>query len=302
MSEPKPSALHAWIEAMRLHTLPVSIAGVLTAAGCAAYYEAFHWLPFVICLLFAAGAQIVSNFANEYFDYKNGLDRKGREGFRRGVTEGDITPRAMRNATFGLLAAVCLIGCSLIYWGGWWLIAVGVAVALFAIGYSAGPYPLSHHGLGEIAVVIFFGLVPVVLTTYLQTLSWSMMPVTLPLSLAIGLIGANVLVVNNYRDETDDRAAGKKTLAVRFGPRAMQWLYLANGFAALLCIEWATALRIPYIWQTGALVYINLHYLNWTRLRTYEGSELNDVLARTAKLMLLAAAWLVAALAVNHIC
>lgn len=289
----------AWIEAMRLHTLPVSVAGVMTGAGCAAYYHSFKALPFMICLLFAVGAQIVSNFANEYFDYVNGLDRKGREGFRRGVTEGDISPRAMRNATFGLLAVVCALGCSLILWGGWWLIGIGIAVALFALAYSTGPYPLSHHGLGEIAVVIFFGVVPVVFTTYVQTLSWDMMPVTFWLSLAIGFMGANVLVVNNYRDIDDDRKAGKKTLAVRWGRRAMQTLYLANGFIALACVEIATALRVAPLWQIGALAYINLHYLTWMKLRNSQGSELNPVLGKTAMLMFGVSIWLLAMLAIN---
>ena len=102
---------------MRLRTLPVSVGGVLAGAGCAAHYGAFRWLPFLICMAFAIMAQIVSNFANEYFDWRNGLDRKGREGFRRCVTEGDITPKAMRNATFGLLGAACAVGCTLIIWG-----------------------------------------------------------------------------------------------------------------------------------------------------------------------------------------
>ncbi len=277
---------------MRLHTLPVSVAGVLTGGGCAAFYGSFKTAPFLICLLFAIGAQIVSNFANEYFDYRNGLDRKGREGFRRGVTEGDISPRAMRNATFGLLALTCLLGCSLIIWGGWWLVFVGIAVALFALAYSTGPYPLSHHGLGEIAVVIFFGFVPVVFTSYVQTGSWDMMPVTLPLSLAIGFMGANVLVVNNYRDMEDDRRVGKKTLAVRWGKRAMERLYLANGFIALLLVEIATALVVNPLWQLGALLYINFHYLTWVRLCNSEGSELNPILGRTAMLMFLFSIWL----------
>lgn len=287
----------AWIEAMRLHTLPVSVAGVVTSAGCAAYYHSFRWLPFLICLLFAIGAQIVSNFANEYYDYKNGLDRKGREGFRRGVTEGDISPKAMRNATFGLLAVTCALGCSLIYWGGWWLIFVGIAVALFALGYSTGPYPLSHHGLGEIAVIIFFGIVPVCMSTYVQTQSWDMLQVTFPLSLAIGFMGANVLVINNYRDREDDRKVGKKTLAVRWGGRAMERLYLVNGFLALFCIEYSTALTIPVIWQLGALIYINLHVLNWIRLKNSEGAELNPILGKTAMLMAGVSIWLVLAFA-----
>lgn len=293
------AGIRAWVEAMRLHTLPVSVAGVVTAAGCAAYYHSFSVLPFIICMVFACGAQIVSNFANEYFDYVKGLDRKGREGFRRGVTEGDISPKAMRNAMTGLLLFVCLTGCSLIYWGGWWLIAVGAAVALFALAYSAGPFPLSHHGLGEIAVIVFFGLVPVLFATYVQTLSWSMLPVALPLSLAIGLMGANVLIVNNYRDVEDDRKAGKKTLAVRFGARAMERLYFVNGFLALLCIEIATALRIDFFWQVGALAYINLHYLTWQTMRVSEGRALNPVLGRTAMLMLGVSVWLLLALSVR---
>lgn len=291
----------AWIEAMRLRTLPVSVAGVVTAGGCAAYYGSFRWLPFIICMLFAVGAQIVSNFANEYFDFRNGLDRKGREGFRRGVTEGDLSPAAMLRATLGLLAVTCLLGCSLIWWGGWMLLPVGVAVALFALGYSTGPYPLSHHGWGEVAVVIFFGVVPVIFTAYVQTLSWEILPVALPLSLAIGFMGANVLVVNNYRDADDDRAVGKRTLAVRFGARAMRILYLANGFIALAAIEVATATRLEIFWQLGALIYIDLHWLNWKRMCAARGHELNPVLGRTAVLMAGVSLWLLTALACSHI-
>lgn len=293
--------IRAWIGAMRLHTLPVSVAGVLTGGGCAAYYASFSWLPFVICLAFAVCAQIVSNFANEYFDYRNGLDRKGREGFKRGVTEGDIKPKAMLWATMSLLAFTCLLGCTLIYWGGLWLIPVGIAIAIFALAYSTGPYPLSHHGWGEVAVIVFFGIVPVLFTTYVQTQSWAMLPVALPLSLAIGLMGANVLVVNNYRDMEDDRAVGKKTLAVRWGKKPMLALYLANGFLALLCIEIATALRIGVMWQLGALAYINLHYVIWTKIANSKGHELNPLLGKTAMLMAGVAVWLLMALSCNSL-
>lgn len=282
---------------MRLRTLPVSIAGVITGAGCAAYYGSFRRLPFLICLIFALMAQIVSNFANEYFDYKNGLDRPGREGFRRGVTEGDITPTAMLRATIILLIVAGITGCSLIYWGGWWLLPVGVAIAIFSLAYSAGPWPLSHHGLGEVTVVIFFGLVPVILTTYIQVLDWSILPVTLPMSIAIGLMGANVLIVNNYRDYDDDKAVGKRTLAVITGKKTASAIYLVNGFLALLFIEIATAVRIPVIWQAGPLVYINLHYLLWMRMRRSNGSALNPVLGMTASLMFALSIWEAIALA-----
>ena len=275
-----------WIEAMRLRTLPVSAAGVIAAAGCAAHYGSFKPLPWTICLIFAVMAQIVSNFANEYFDFRNGLDRKGRDGFRRGVTEGDITPAAMRNATFGLLAATCAVGCSLIFWGGWWLVFVGIAIALFAIAYSAGPYPLSHHGLGDIAVVIFFGIVPVIMTTYIQTGSWEMIPVTLPVSVAVGLMGANVLIVNNYRDMDDDRAVGKRTLAVVIGRRGMSSLYLANGFMAVILTlpEWVAAARMGWLCPC---VYLILHVALYTRLVRSRGEALNPLLGMTSCLMML---------------
>lgn len=281
---------------MRLRTLPVSVAGVITGGGVAAYCNSFRWLPFLICMLFAITAQIISNFANEYFDWKNGLDKKGREGFRRGVTEGDITPRAMLIAIVALIIADCALGCSLIIWGGWQLLIPGVAIAIFAIAYSAGPYPLSHHGLGELAVILFFGIVPVTLTAYVQTQSWAMLPVALPLSFAIGFMGANVLIVNNYRDCDADRQVGKHTLAVIFGRDSMPALYLINGFIALLFIELATIARVDYVWQLGALAYINIHYLLYVQIRRSRGAELNPLLGKTAMLMFGVAVWYLLAL------
>lgn len=284
---------------MRLRTLPVSVGGVLAGAGCAAHYGAFRWLPFLICMAFAIMAQIVSNFANEYFDWRNGLDRKGREGFRRGVTEGDITPKAMRNATFGLLGAACAVGCTLIIWGGWWLIFVGIAIAVFALAYSTGPWPLSHHGLGEVAVVIFFGIVPVIFTAYVQTQSWDMLPVAFPISIAVGLMGANVMIVNNYRDLDDDRRAGKHTLAVLIGSKGALAVYICNAFLALLLIEIALITRIPYLWQIGFLVYINLAVITWKQMQVSVGHELNPLLAKTAKTMLFCSVWILMSLAIH---
>ena len=97
-----------WIEATRPRTLPVSLAGVITGTACAAHYGPVCWWQAALCLIFALLAQVASNFANEYFDFKGGLDRKGREGFRRGVTEGDISPKAMLAATLATLGAACL--------------------------------------------------------------------------------------------------------------------------------------------------------------------------------------------------
>lgn len=285
-NSPHPSKAKAWIEAVRLRTLPASLAGVVAGCGCAAYYQSFSWPQAVICFLFALLAQIASNFANEYYDYKNGLDKKGREGFRRGVTEGDIKASQMKTATFSLLAVDALLGCSLIYWGGWWLIPIGIAIAIFAIAYSAGPYPLSHHGLGDIAVFIFFGVVPVVFTAYVQSQSLNILPIALPVGAAIGLQCANILIVNNYRDADDDKSVGKHTTVVIFGRKTMGWVYLFNGLAALVLlvcvVDFAGAIWEGAIFVLPAVLHVGLY----KKIRIERGHSLNPLLGKTAMLLL----------------
>ncbi len=283
---PGPDKLKCWIEAMRLRTLPVSVAGVFTATGLALLDGGFKWLPAAICLVFAVLAQIASNFANEYFDYRDGLDRKGRVGPRRGVTEGDISPQAMLRAAIGTLFVAALLGLGLIYWGGWWLIAAGVLIVLGALAYSTGPYPLSRHGWGEAAVVFFFGIAPVTLTYYVQTGTCTTQ--VWMAAVAMGLLGANVLIVNNYRDIDDDRAVGKSTLAVRFGAKFVRGLYLSDGIAswALLWLLWN---KLPWGTILGIFQLFSVITL-WKQLGTLEGRALTGLLARTAMLMLLLSA------------
>ena len=279
-----PSGIKSWIEAMRLRTLPVSVAGVIAAWGLASLYGASRLLPALLCLAFAVLAQIASNFANEYYDYRDGLDRPGREGPRRGVTEGDITPRAMLVATFATLGVACCIGLSLIAFGGWWLLIVGAVTALGALAYSAGPYPLSRHALGEVAVVVFFGIVPVNLTFYLQTGDFT--ATVAASSLAIGLMTANVLIVNNYRDAADDRAVGKTTLAVLLGPTLTRGLYAANALAAVALMwmvweavsPWALAVPMVYLVASGGIC---------TAMGRRHGASLTPLLGMTAVLILL---------------
>lgn len=284
--------MNPWIEAMRPRTLPVSVAGVLAGTACAIIHGLQNVIPAVCCLLFALLAQIASNFANEYFDYRAGLDRKGRAGFRRGVTEGDISPAAMRRATFLTLLLAAVPGCALIWWGGWWLIAVGVLVAIFALAYSAGPYPLSHHGLGDVAVEVFFGLVPVGFTAWLATASAAVLPLALAIGAGVGLLAANVLIVNNYRDMDDDKAVGKHTSVVLFGRKAMARIYLAGSVAGLLLLC-APAMTVRH-WMVTPLIMIVPAIRNWKRLLRHSGSQLNDDLRRTALLLLQATLLLVA--------
>ena len=159
----------AWIEAARPRTLPASAAPVIAATAYAAHDGLLQWTPALLCLLFALLAQIASNFGNDYFDFKKGTDRPDRTGPQRAVASGLISPRAMFMATVAVLALACIARLGLVYYGGWWLVPAGACIALFALAYSAGPYPLSYHGLGDITVLLFFGLVPVNLTYYVQT-------------------------------------------------------------------------------------------------------------------------------------
>ncbi|MDE6277530.1 MAG: 1,4-dihydroxy-2-naphthoate octaprenyltransferase [Muribaculaceae bacterium] len=281
----KKKRLKAWVEAIRPRTLPVSVAGVVCAFAYALEGGYSIGWPGWVCLVFALLCQTASNFANEYFDYRAGRDTPGREGPRRGVTEGDISPRAMIAATCVVLALACGLGLSLILRGGWWMIAVGAAVVAGVYAYSAGPWPLSTHGLGEAAVVVFFGLVPVCLTYYLLTLS--MRPEVVAAACGMGLLGANVLVVNNFRDIPDDEAVGKRTLAVRFGRKAMVWLYRINVVVATACLlpGFEYSLGIWNGFAGGIMVAVGLGYAEI--ISKLEGHRLNKWLGRTAMFMVL---------------
>ena len=277
--------LSDWIEAMRPRTLPVSVAGVVAASSLACAAGSFDLVPALLCFLFALLAQIASNFANEYYDFKGGLDKKGRVGPRRGVTEGSITPKAMLYATVGTVALACVFGLGLLFYGPWWLILVGIFVAVGVFAYSAGPYPLSHHGWGDVAVLFFFGFIPVNFTFYLQVGTFSVF--SFLLSLAIGLMSVNVLIVNNYRDADDDRAVGKKTTVVLLGRKIMSKVYLYNGIvAAVAVLPVLAAGEFIVLWIIPLMVYVIMHVVVWYRLITLRGRLLNKVLGQTARNML----------------
>ena len=289
--------LKIWIEALRLRTLPVSLSGVVIAVALAYYRGCLRWTPAVLCLLFALLAQIVSNLANEYYDYLRGADKKGRVGPRRGVTEGDIKPDTLKWVTVCTLVAACAGGCGWLFYGPWWLLVVGVVIALAALAYSAGPYPLSYHGLGEAAVFVFFGLVPVNLTYFIQSGAFDAIVVFA--SISIGLMGVNVLLVNNYRDMEDDIDAGKHTSVVIFGRKLAATAYLINGFVAVSILSplWVRlTLFSSWLCLVPAVVYLAIHTANWWKLCHSTGAALNPLLGATARAMLLFTALLAVAL------
>ena len=285
-----------WLEAIRLRTLPVSVSGVLIAVGLAKFNGAFRLVPSLLCVAFAVLAQIVSNLANEYFDFKAGTDKKGRVGPRRGVTEGDFSPATLKRAIVGTLVATCAVGLSMLAvvdpgegYANWLLlVGVGVMVAVMAFAYSAGPYPLSYHALGEVAVMAFYGLVPVIFSYYV--VAGDFHPYAVIAGIAIGLMGVNVLLVNNYRDVDDDREAGKRTSVVVAGRTLAAFAYLLNGLLALsvlgvlwlrLWMEWGWWTMLP------PAIYMALHLPSWHRLKQRTGAALNPILGATARNMLI---------------
>ncbi|MGE9289745.1 MAG: 1,4-dihydroxy-2-naphthoate polyprenyltransferase [Puniceicoccales bacterium] len=243
--------MHSWILAARPRTLPAAIIPVFVGSGLAYWAGGFSLWPAIICALFALTIQIGTNFANDYYDWKQGADTEDRIGPTRAVASGLIRPATMKVAAFTTLALAFLIGLSLVYWGGLWLIAIGVISVLSAVAYTAQPIALGYRGLGDLFVIIFFGFVAVGFTTYTQVGAFP--AIVWPTGLAIGLLANNLLIVNNYRDHESDAAAGKRTLIVRLGPGFGEAMVLLSIFvAAALCIgialigeHWLVLIALP---------------------------------------------------------
>jgi 1,4-dihydroxy-2-naphthoate octaprenyltransferase len=184
--------------------------------------------------------QIGTNFANDYLDGIKGTDTAARLGPRRAVAAGLVSPSTMKWAAIGILAFAFCLGLSLIYFGGWWLLAVGVSSVLCAWFYTGGPYPLAYNGMGDVFVVLFFGLIAVGGTFHVQAGFVSQEVILL--GLACGLVVNNILVVNNYRDIDEDIQANKRTLVVLLGRR---WALVQYG----LSLVFAGGVLSWLVWQ-----------------------------------------------------
>ncbi len=272
--------LKNWIEAARPKTLPVSMAPVILGSAIAYHNDCFNIFPAAICLIFAVLAQITSNFINDYYDFKKGADREDRLGPVRAVSAGLIAPSRMLHAIIITISTALLSGLILIHFGGWQLIFVGLTVAIFAYAYSGGPYPLSYKGLGDIAVIIFYGIVPVVFTYYVQGLSFPL--IAWLASLGVGLTGVNLLIVNNYRDMEADIISGKKTTVVRFGRKTMRYVYLLNCIIAAVIGIW-----ILKIYSIALIPFMIYSFFLWKKLDQLKGRELNKLLGMTSMNVLL---------------
>lgn len=222
--------LKYWFKAARPKTLMVSAASVVMSVAFASFYGKIQWLPALICLVFAVLAQVLSNLVNDYSDGVKGVD-PNRIGPAYMVASGFITPKQMRGAITLVAILAFLIGCTLMFWGGWRLLPIGIVILLCAFGYSAGPYPLSEHGLGDLAVLLFYGLIPAVFTFYFQT---GFVNYNIVLAgLSIGMVVNNLLILNNIRDVENDLLKGKKTTVGIFGKRTMTLVYYLNPVIAI---------------------------------------------------------------------
>lgn len=267
----------AWLLAARPKTLMgAAVPMMVVLAKALADVGSVDWVPATLCVLFAMLMQIDANFINDYFDFRRGNDDETRLGPRRACAEGWVTPQAMLVAIELTTAMACLAGLPLVWYGGWEMVAVGGLCVLFCFLYTT---TLSYWGMGDLLVLVFFGLVPVCASYFI--LVGTLTAEVVCLALACGLVIDTLLIVNNFRDIDNDRRAGKRTLVVRIGARGGLWLYFGAGLAgALLAV--ATDMRLVWF----ALPYLFLHIATGREMgRIGRGKALNLILGQTARNM-----------------
>jgi 1,4-dihydroxy-2-naphthoate octaprenyltransferase len=272
--------------AARVRTLPASIAPVLVGTSLALGAGRFHALAFVAALLGAIFIQVGTNLSNDYSDARRGADTEDRLGPVRVTAGGLVPPRQVLLATYVSFGVAVACGAYLVAVAGPELLAVGAASILAGVLYTGGPRPYGYEGLGEVFVFLFFGLVAVTGSYFVQVqaLPWQAFVCAVP----VGLLASAILVVNNVRDLETDRRAGKRTLAVRLGRERTRALY-----AAMLAIAFLTA---PLPWMLGSMsawlllcwlvAPLAARVLATVRTRS-DGPALNSALARTGALQLL---------------
>lgn len=272
----------AWILASRPKTLAGAAVPVVT--GVAAAVDALGWggimiVPAVLCLLFALIMQIAANLINDYFDCASGNDGNDRIGPLRACAMGWVTPAAMKKAIAATVVVACLCGLPLVLYGGMEMILVGALCVVFCFLYTTH---LSYMGLGDVLVLIFFGIVPVTMTYYIQTRTVTIE--ALLLSVACGLVIDTLLIINNYRDFENDRRSGKNTLVTRMGIRAGGYFYLAAGLTAAVVAILTNVFNGSKTSGWLPLIYVAMHVITYIRMiRIKKGSRLNAILGETSR-------------------
>ncbi len=282
MTTDNPSKLELWLLAIRPKTLPAAVGPVFVGSAAAYNDQLFSLFPALGCLLGAILLQIAVNLANDYFDFKNAIDSEERLGPTRVTQSGLIPPGQVKNGMIICLGLAALVFVYLSLVGGWPIVCIGILSLLAALAYSGGPFPLASNGLGELFVFIFFGLVAVCGTYFIQTHKLTNMAVIA--AVPPGLLITAIMVVNNLRDIDTDSKAGKRTLAVILGRKNTIIEY-----QALLFISYLIPIVIFLRYDTGLallspLVTLPSAFLLVRRVGQDSGRQLNELLGRTAKL------------------
>lgn len=278
----RPSGWRVWWWAARPATLPAAVAPVLVGSATAARAGSFHLPAALAALAVAVLVQVGTNLSNDAHDFLHGADLKPRRGPLRVTAAGLLTPQQVLGGAWVSFGLACAAGLYLVWLRGWHLVPVGLACVAAGLAYTSGPR-FGYRGLGDLFVFVFFGLVAVAGTDYVQT--GSLRPEAVWAAVPVGLTCTSILVVNNLRDIPTDAEAGKRTLAVRLGPVGTRVEYTACWLGALL---WPWVLR-PQLGPAFWLPWLAAPLVARTawRVWTQEGASLNPALRDTARLHLL---------------
>ncbi len=273
-----------WLEATRPKTLPASIVPVAVGSAAAYYYGHFEWYLSIIAIVCAVLIQIITNFLNEVYDFHRGADTEKRTGPLRIVAAGIVSPRRMLIVSLVLIVITFLLGLILVQRAGLPILIVGLLSLLFAYAYTGGPYPLAYNGLGDIFVLIFFGIIAVCGTFYVQTLHLPYF--VFMVSLPPGFLSMNILGVNNIRDILTDKPVGKITLAVKLGRKGSSILYLIINILAFF-IPLILFFLLNSYWMMLPLLVFPYSLIISKQVFILQGKELNKLLAATSKILFL---------------
>jgi 1,4-dihydroxy-2-naphthoate polyprenyltransferase len=280
-----PSGIRIWLMAARLRTLPAAIAPVLVGTSLAGYQHVFHPLRFIAALVGAIFIQVGTNLSNDYSDARRGADTEDRLGPVRVTAGGLVPPRRVLVATYISFGVAVLAGAYLVAVAGWELLIVGAASILAGVLYTGGPRPYGYEGLGEVFVFLFFGIVAVAGSYFVQIkhLEWEAFALAVP----VGLLAAAILVVNNVRDIDTDRRAGKRTLAVRLGRARTRDLFAAMVYLAyvLAPVTWIFGPLRPWMWLPWLTLPLAARTVREVRNKV-DGPSLNQMLAQSGMLQL----------------
>jgi len=280
---PRPG-LGVWLMAARPATLPAAVVPVLVGSALAASQGQFKPLPFVAAMLASILIQVGTNFANDYFDYLKGADAEGRLGPVRVTQAGLVSPKVVRNAMTATFALAVLVGAYLVSVGGLPILAIGVLSVASGVLYTGGPWPLAYHGLGDVFVFVFFGLVAVMGSAYLHQDAFT--AEAFYASLPVAALVTAILAVNNLRDADTDRKVHKNTLAVILGKRFTRWEYTLLILGAYVYPAWRVT-QGASLWSLLPLLTLPIAVRLIRGTWTLDGRPLNAILKGTGQLHLL---------------